>query len=231
MVKQGGIFMEYVQIKSIEDPMFAKLHKTMQEVFPPEEVLEYSLWEEPLKDPTIRVFLAVHQDKVAGVTEYRYNKKLNVAMTDFTIITKEGLGVGPFLAKKRHEDLMNLSKEHDLELIGMFAEIYDPYRVTEHLFGGIKVMDPFVRREVLSHLGYQRLDFPYVHPAWTNEGEAVKDLDLCFLPYKENIQVLSAGFIREFIVTYYDVLSNKPQEWHEMIAFLEGQNEIQLKAL
>ncbi|OMP66446.1 GNAT family acetyltransferase [Domibacillus epiphyticus] len=223
--------MEYVQIKSIEDPMFAKLHKTMQEVFPPEEVLEYSLWEEPLNDPTIRVFLAVHDDEVVGITEYRYNRELNVAMTDFTIITKEGLGAGPFLAKKRHEDLMNLSKDHDLNLIGMFAEIYDPYRAADHSFGGIKVMDPFVRREVLSHLGYQRLDFPYVHPAWTNEGEAVKDLDLCFLPYKDSIQSLSANFVSTFIQTYYDVLSNKPKEWHDMIEYLGKQTDIQLKPL
>ena len=43
-------------------------------------------------------------------------------------------------------------------------------------------MDPYVRREVLSHLGYKRLDFPYVHPSWNNDGEAVTGLDLCFLP-------------------------------------------------
>ncbi|GAA3328216.1 hypothetical protein GCM10020331_071280 [Ectobacillus funiculus] len=41
----------------------------------------------------------------------------------------------------------------------MFAEIYDPYRVEHHEFGGVKPMDPYVRREVLSHLGYKRLDF------------------------------------------------------------------------
>ncbi|MFK2825718.1 GNAT family N-acetyltransferase [Bacillus sp. B190/17] len=223
--------MEYVQIKSINDPLFAKLHKLMQEVFPPEEVLEYDLWAEPLQDPTIRVFVAVHNDEVAGVTEYRYNTELQVAMTDFTIIMKEGLGVGPFLANNRHEDLMNLAKENDLQLRGMFAEIYDPYRAQEHSFGGIKVMDPFVRREVLSHLGYKRLDFPYVHPAWTNEGEAVKELDLCFLPYEENLHSLKANFISQFIQTYYEVLSNKPQEWHDMIAYLDKQEEIELAPL
>lgn len=223
--------MEYVQVKSIDDPMFARLHKTMQEVFPPEEVLEYELWAEPLQDPTIRVFLAIHEGEVAGVTEYRYNKELNVAMTDFTIIAKEGVGAGPFLAKKRHEDLMALSKEHHLDLIGMFAEIYDPYRMTDHSFGGIKAMDPFVRREVLSHLGYQRLDFSYVHPAWTNEGEAVKDLDLCFLPFKENIQSLKASFVRDFITSYYAILSNKPAEWHTMVNDLAEKKEIQLKPL
>ncbi|WNS80911.1 GNAT family N-acetyltransferase [Domibacillus sp. DTU_2020_1001157_1_SI_ALB_TIR_016] len=223
--------MEYVQVNSIDDPMFARLHKTMQDVFPPEEVLEYELWAEPLKDPTIRVFLAVQDDEVAGITEYRYNKELNVAMTDFTIIVKEGRGVGPFLAKKRHEDLMRLAEENDLDLTGMFAEIYDPYRMKDHAFASIKVMDPFVRREVLSHLGYMRLDFPYVHPAWTNEGEAVSHLDLCFQPFKENIQLLKASLIRDFITSYYSVLSNKPQEWHDMVANLEKKDEILLKPL
>jgi hypothetical protein len=223
--------MEYIQVKSIHDPLFAKLHKLMQEVFPPEEVLEFDLWEEPLKDPTIRVFLAVHNDEVVGVTEYRYNKELSVAMTDFTIITKEGLGVGPFLAKNRERDLMELAKEQNIDLMGMFAEIYDPYRAKDHSFGGIKVMDPFVRREVLSHLGYQRLDFPYVHPAWTNEGEAVTDLDLCFLPYKEGITSLKADFVRTFIEIYYAILSNKPKAWHEMVDHLKQLEEIQLAPL
>ena len=51
--------MEYVQIKNIEDPLFPKMHRLMQEVFPAEEVLEYELWREPLLDPTIRMFVAV----------------------------------------------------------------------------------------------------------------------------------------------------------------------------
>ncbi|WP_046176337.1 hypothetical protein [Domibacillus indicus] len=223
--------MEYIRVNSIEDSMFDRLHKTMQAVFPPEEVLEYDLWAEPLKDPSIRVFLAVENEEVAGITEYRYSKKLNIAMTDFTIILKEGLGVGPFLAKKRHEDLMKLSQEHNLDLIGMFAEIYDPYRMTNHSFAGIKVMDPIVRREVLSHLGYMRLDFSYVHPAWTNEGEAVTNLDLCFQPFKENIDSLKASFVRDFIVDYYSVLSNKPKEWNEMVEKLGNRDRIDLKPL
>lgn len=53
----------------------------------------------------------------------------------------------------------------------MFAEIYNPYLSQDHEFGGIKPMDPYVRREVLSHLGYQRLDFPYVHPSWQGDGK------------------------------------------------------------
>ena len=45
--------------------------------------------------------------------------------------------------------------------------------VWAHEFGGVKVMDPYVRREVLSHLGYKRIDLDYVHPSWENNGEAV----------------------------------------------------------
>ena len=47
----------------------------------------------------------------------------------------------------------------------------DPYRVGDFSFGGIRAMDPVVRREVLSHLGYERLDFPYVHPSWSKTGK------------------------------------------------------------
>lgn len=68
--------MEYHRITSILDPYFKQLHQLMGEVFPPEEVLEFNLWKEPLEDPNIRVFVAVENKKVLGATEYRYYKDL-----------------------------------------------------------------------------------------------------------------------------------------------------------
>ena len=88
--------MEFTRITSIQDPLFAQMHKLMQEIFPPEEVLDFPLWAEPLEDPGIRVFVAVNDGQVVGATEYRYYEDWNVAMTDFTIIGREGLGIGAF---------------------------------------------------------------------------------------------------------------------------------------
>ncbi|MGN7471165.1 GNAT family N-acetyltransferase [Brevibacillus sp. SAFN-007a] len=223
--------MEFVRIQHIDNPLFAKMHRLMQEVFPPEEVLDYDLWKEPLEDPGIRVFVAVHEGEVVGATEYRYYPDLNVAMTDFTIIGREGLGVGRFLAKERQQDLLALAKENGKELYGMFAEIYDPYRVEEHSFGGIKPMDPFVRREVLSHLGYKRTNIAYVHPSWQNDGEAVSGLDLCFLPTNDEQTSLQAELIVTFLKRYYAVLPHKPQAWLDMVAELEGKESVDLLPL
>jgi hypothetical protein len=220
--------MEYSRIVSIEDPLFPKMHRLMQEVFPPEEVLAFELWKEPLEDPGIRVFVAVHEGEVVGATEYRYYEDLNVAMTDFTIIGKPGLGIGRFLFKKRQEDLISLAAKNGKQLFGVFAEIYDPYRIQDHAFGGIKPMDPFVRREVLSHLGFKRLDVPYVHPSWKNDGEAVTDLDLCFCPMDDTVESLESGLVVTFLKRYYSVLPNKPGSWHEMIERLETKDTIAL---
>lgn len=223
--------MEYHRITNIEDPLFRSMHELMQEVFPPEEVLEFDLWKEPLEDPGIRVFVAVHEGKVVGATEYRYYEDFNVAMTDFTIIGRSGLGIGRFLAKQRSKDLEALAAANGVRLHGMFAEIYDPYRVEEHEFGGVKPMDPFVRREVLSHLGYKRLDFEYVHPSWNNDGEAVTGLDLCFLPTDDEQDRLSAELIVSFLKRYYAVLPNRPQSWYAMVERLEGLDEVALLPL
>lgn len=219
--------MEYRRIRSIDDPLFADMHRLMQQVFPPEEVLEFSLWKVPLEDPGIRVFVAVHEGQVVGTTEYRYYEDFNVAMTDFTIVGCEGLGIGRFLATKRLQDLQSLAEANGKQFDGMFAEIYDPYRVGNHEFGGIKTMDPYVRREVLSHLGYERLDFSYVHPSWNNDGEAVTGLDLCFLPMKGQ-QELPAGLIVQFLQRYYSVLSNKPQAWLDMVDGLAIRDRVKL---
>lgn len=223
--------MEYSRITSIEDPNFKKLHDLMKEIFPPEEVLEYELWKEPLEDPSIRVFVAVKEDQVVGATEYRYYPDWNIAMTDFTIISKPGLGLGRFLAQNRLKDLNLLAKENDKVLFGMFAEIYDPYRVEHHVFGSVKVMDPYVRREVLSHLGYKRLDLSYVHPSWENNGEAVEGLDLCFMPTDDELGQLPAALVEDFLTTYYSILSNKPQKWLQMIEKVKTMETIPLLPL
>lgn len=223
--------MQYIRIASIDDPLFARMHRLMQEVFPPEEVLAFDLWKEPLEDPGIRVFVAVHEGEVVGATEYRYYADLNVAMTDFTIIGREGLGIGRFLALERQKDLNALAAAQGKQLYGMFAEIYDPYRVENHEFGRIKPMDPFVRREVLSHLGYKRIDFPYVHPSWQNDGEAVSGLDLCFLPTNEDQDSLEADLIVTFLTRYYAVLPQKPQAWVEMVERLSGMDRVPLRPI
>ncbi|MED1793735.1 GNAT family N-acetyltransferase [Brevibacillus nitrificans] len=220
--------MEFVRIQHIDNPLFAKMHRLMQEVFPPEEVLDYELWREPLEDPDIRVFVAVHEGEVVGTTEYRYYTDMNVAMTDFTIVGREGLGVGRFLARERQKDLEALAKANGKELYGMFAEIYDPYRVEEHAFGGIKPMDPFVRREVLSHLGYKRTNIAYVHPSWQNDGEAVTGLDLGFMPANEDQTTLEADLIVSFLTRYYSVLPQKPQAWLDMVESLSGKETVEL---
>lgn len=221
--------MDYHRITNIEDPFFTQMHQLMQEIFPPEEVLEFDLWKEPLEDPGIRVFVAVLEGKVVGATEYRYYEDFNVAMTDFTIIGKPGLGIGPFLANNRTQDLHELAAANGKKLSGMFAEIYDPYRVDHHEFGGVKPMDPYVRREVLAHLGYKRIDMEYVHPSWNNDGEAVTGLDLCFLPMEENKATIQAALVVQFLKRYYTVLPNKPKEWLKMIEELETKDVVNLK--
>lgn len=220
--------MQYVRIQNIQDPLFVQMHQLMQEVFPPEEVLDFDLWKEPLEDPGIRVFVAVHEGKVVGATEYRYYPDMNVAMTDFTIIGREGMGIGRFLARERQKDLLRLAEQNGKVLYGMFAEIYDPYKAQDHAFGGIKPMDPFVRREVLSHLGYKRIDFPYVHPSWQNDGEAVSGLDLCFMPTDEDQDQLESSLVKTFLTRYYAVLPQKPQTWLDMVDGLAKQDKLAL---
>ncbi|WP_139491222.1 GNAT family N-acetyltransferase [Brevibacillus dissolubilis] len=223
--------MEYHRITSIEDPLFLSMHNLMQEVFPAEEVLEYSLWKEPLEDPGIRVFVAVHEGDAVGATEYRYYEDFNVAMTDFTIIGKPGLGIGRFLMKNREKDLLALAAANQKELFGMFAEIYDPYRVQDLEFGGVKPMNPYVRREVLAHMGYKKINFPYVHPSWNNDGEAVEGLDLCFMPMDDNVDELPAELVVNFLRRYYAVLPNKPGAWESMVAGLEQRKKVELLPL
>jgi len=219
--------MDYYRIRSIDDPAFAGLHGLMTEIFPPEEVLAYELWEGPLQDEGIHVYAAMEDGEVVGATEYRYFAEQRVAVTDFTIIGKPGLGIGRFLATSRQADLERLAERSGTPSLGMFAEIYDPYR-TDYPFGGVSPMNPYVRREVLSHMGYKRLDIDYVHPSWDHEGTAVEGLDLCFLPADESMTALPAALIDAYLTRYYAALPNKPAAWHAMMDGIRQRQEIPL---
>jgi len=219
--------MEFYRIRSIQDPAFAGMHRLMQEIFPAEEVLAYELWESPLQDDGIHVYAAIDNGEVIGATEYRYFVEQRVAVTDFTIIGKPGLGIGRFLASGRQADLQRLAEQSGTRSLGMFAEIYDPYR-TDFPFGGVSPMNPYVRREVLSHMGYKRLDIDYVHPSWDHEGTAVEGLDLCFLPADETLASLPSSLIVSYLTRYYDALPNKPAAWHAMMDGIRRRQDIRL---
>jgi hypothetical protein len=223
--------MIYHRITDIGDPYFKQMHELMQTVFPPEEVLAFEDWAGPLQDPGIRVFVAVRDGQVAGATEYRYYEDMQVAMTDFTIIGRDGLGIGPFLAKERMKDLQAVVAAAGGRLQGMFAEIYNPYLVDALEFGGVKSMNPYVRREVLAHLGYLKLDVDYVHPSWQQDGEAVQGLDLCFMPIGAEMSAVPAALVVKFLETYYAVLPDKPKLWHEMIEGLKQRESVPLLAI
>jgi len=223
--------MEYVRVRSIEDPNFAEMHRLMSTIFPAEEVLAFELWKEPIEDPDIHVYVAIHEGAVVGATEYRYYPDMKVAMTDFTIIGSMGLGIGRFLYANRSRDLDRLQKESGTESIGMFAEIYRPHAVSSLRFGNVLPMHPAVRREVLSHIGYEKLDLAYVHPSWDHEGKAVAELDLGFYPADESRTTLPAELIVAFLRRYYSALPNKPKEWEDMIGELERRDEVGLLPL
>jgi hypothetical protein len=222
---------EYIRITSIDDPLFAAMHQLLGQVFPAEEVLAFEAWAEPLRDPSLRVCVAVKEGEVVGATEYRYLPALQVAMIDFTIIKRTGLGVGRFLWQKRTEDLRQMAEEAGGKMLGTFAEIYNPERVTDLAFGGFPAMHPVVRREVLSHMGFQRLDFPYVHPSWQDDGTPVTNLDFCFLPADPAMTELPATLVADFLTTYYQVLPNKPAAWHAMIDDLRRRQTVALRPL
>ncbi|NHN34456.1 GNAT family N-acetyltransferase [Paenibacillus agricola] len=223
--------MEFLRITSIDDPNFLLMHELMKKVFPPEEVLEYSLWRDPLEDPGIRVFVVKHEGEVVGATEYRYYDELQVAMTDFTIIGQAGLSIGRFIVKKRMADLLELARLSGKPMLGMFAEIYDPYRIEGHVFGGVKPMDPYVRREVLSHLGYKRLELGYVHPSWENNGVAVEELDLGFMPQDDELADIPAKLVVQFLTGYYAILPDKPVKWLDMVEGLKRRDKVALLPL
>ncbi len=223
--------MEYIRITSIQDPLFTQMHQLLATVFPPDEVLAAPEWAGPLKDESLRVCVVVYEGEVVGATEYRYMDSVQVAMSDFTIIGRTGLSLGRFIWDRREADLKAMAAAKGQSSLGMFAEIYDPGRVTDFDFGSVPAMHPMVRREVLSHMGYRRLNFDYVHPSWQQTGAEVSNLDLCFLPADPGRTDLPGKLVADFLTEYYTVLPNKPAAWHEMVRRLRDRQTVALLPL
>ncbi len=222
--------MEFIRLTSIRDPLFAQMHQLLSQVFPPDEVYAFADWEGPLQADHIRVCVAVHEGQVVGAAEYRYVPELEVAMSEFTIVARTGLGVGRFIWQQREADLRRMAAAQGKALLGTFAEVYNPELVTELTFGQMPAMHPVVRREVLSHIGFERLDMKYVHPSWRDDGTPVTNLDLCFQPTDESVQA-PANLVADFLTAYYAILPNKPAAWHEMIADLRNRQTVALLPL
>lgn len=223
--------MEFVRITRLDDPFFARLHELLGKVFPPEEVLAFDAWRDPLADEGLRVCVAVENSAVVGATEYRYYPMLKVAMTDFTIIARGGLGIGRFLWEQRQADLHEWAQSTGGGMLGMFAEIYDPAQLTFESLTPPTPMHPMVRREVLSHLGYWKLGFPYIHPSWQQDGAEVSGLDLCFRPEVQSLREIPADLVATFIETYYAILPQRPPAWYNMVQQLRSRNTLPLLPL
>ena len=88
-----------------------------------------------------------------------------------------------------------------------------------------------MRREVLAHLGYRRLDMDYVHPSWQGDGEAVGGLNLGFLSSDESVDSVPGALIGRFLRTYYDILNPKPAAWTEMVEAVERRDRVALLPL
>jgi hypothetical protein len=223
--------MDYTRITSIDDPHFKSMHGLMQAVLPSDEVLPVEAWRDRIEDGTLRVYAALHEGRVAGATGYHYYHDFNVAMMDFTIVGEPGLGVGRFLFLHQQRDLRGWAEQFKNVPLGVFAEVYNPHRDKKHASAGTRVMDPVVRREVLSHLGYKRCDIPYVRPSWKNTGEAIGRLDLCCLPTDEALGALPSDLVANFLTRYYAALSNKPAEWRAMVVQLRTRESVPLLPL
>ncbi|MNO02358.1 hypothetical protein D3C81_2227380 [compost metagenome] len=67
----------------------------------------------------------------------------------------------------------------------------------------------------------------YVHPSWLGDGEAVGELDLCYLSYEE-ADALPGALVARFLKTYYAILPNKPAAWNAMVEKAEERKQIKL---
>lgn len=51
------------------------------------------------------------------------------------------------------------------------------------------------------------------------------------MPMNDDLESIQASLVADFLTTYYSILSNKPEEWLDMVAGLRSKETISLLPL
>ncbi len=140
---------------------------------------------------TFRVLLAQTEDRsVVGCSVFSYVPRSNCGFSEYLVVDRElrGTRLGRRLFDRRKELLDAEASESGFGTCrGLFIEVDSPERTPPALAEAEREtsLDVRERLRVFDHLGFLRVDVPYVQPSLAPDKKAIDYLDLLFAPWHE----------------------------------------------
>jgi GNAT superfamily N-acetyltransferase len=130
---------------------------------------------------------------VTGATIFSYVASSNCGFSEYIVAAKEarGAGVGRLLFDGRKAVLDAEARQRGAgRCRGLFIEVEHPDRTPAEFVAAEQesALDPWERWRLFDHLGFWRVDVPYVQPPLAEGKAAVDYLDLMFAPWQASIR-------------------------------------------
>ena len=134
------------------------------------------------------VLVAEHNASLVGATIFSYVVRSNCGFSEYIVVDPahrgRRLGRRLFDARRAVLDAEALRRGHHA-CHGVFIEVDSPTRTPPELAKAERqtALDVWQRLRIFDHLGFRRVDVPYVQPPLAADKHAIDYLDLLFAPW------------------------------------------------
>jgi GNAT superfamily N-acetyltransferase len=187
------------------DPRLTQLSALLNATFPdPNSVLGPDRIKEFLAEKggsrRFTVVVSEEDQAVVGGTIFSYVPGSNCGFSEYIVADRRrrGLGLGRQLFDARKAILDELAARHGLgKCHGLFIEADNPKRTPSEFADAERAtaLEAYERLRLFAHLGFHRVDIPYVQPPLAVDKEPVDYLDLLFAPWTGEAHHIPADWI------------------------------------
>ena len=189
-----------------DDWRLTALAALLEQTFPdPDSVLGLDRMRQFLAEKSgERVFkVLVAEDslgRVVGGSVFSYVPRSNCGFSEYLVLEPplRGRGLGREVFDRRREILDRLAQQHGyVRCRGLFIEVDNPERTPPELLAAERKssLDAYERLRLFGHLGFRKVDVPYVQPPLGPGKQTVEYLDLLFGAWETGLGVLPVDWI------------------------------------
>jgi GNAT superfamily N-acetyltransferase len=221
---------ELIEVKRAEDPLLVDVAELLAHTFSdPNTVLgldrlqEFVAANESNTERSFHVLGAREDNHVVGLSVFSYVPASNCGFSEYIVVARStrGSGLGRALFDRRKAILDEHARRAGHKRCrGLFIETDNPSRAhPEHQTAELETaMDPMERLRVFLHLGFWRVDVPYVQPPLAAGKQPVDYLDLLFAPWDGDVRQISTRVVLDTVQPIW--ASWTPSQYEEHLAHL-----------
>jgi GNAT superfamily N-acetyltransferase len=145
------------------------------------------------------VLVLLERGKIVGGAIFNYFINSNCGVIEFIVVHPKlrGKGYSKTMIENIQKTLAEDANNKGKKLIGIFGEAEIPFLVEE------KVINPWIRLQILGNLGFSRVGLNYVQPSLGTNKKPVRHLMLIFKPEYLKEDAIKSKTLNDFLQDYF----------------------------